>query len=149
MSLNIQDRLQNDMKQAMRNREKERLSVIRSAKAALQNETIKAGNDLSEDEVLTVLNREMKQRKESLYEFEQANRQDLSDKLKYEIEVLSHYLPNQLTEEELQTIVDETVQETGASSKADMGKVMGAIMPKVKGQADGTQVKKLVEKALS
>lgn len=147
--MNIQDRLQHDMKQAMRNREKERLSVIRSVKAALQNETIKTGNDLSLDEVLTVLNREMKQRKESLHEFEQANRQDLSNKMIYEIEILSHYLPKQLTEEELQAIVEETITETGASSKAEMGKVMGEVMPKVKGQADGTQVKKLVEKSLS
>ncbi|ADH99864.1 conserved hypothetical protein [[Bacillus] selenitireducens MLS10] len=149
MSLNIQDRLQDDMKQAMRSREKERLSVIRSVKAALQNESIKAGSSLSEDEVLTVLNREMKQRKESLYEFEQADRKDLCDKMAFEMEVLADYLPSQLTDEELQAIVDETIEETGAESKAQMGKVMGAIMPKVKGRADGNQVKELVQKSLS
>lgn len=118
-------------------------------KAALQNEAIKLGTDLTEDDVLTVLNREMKQRKESLHEFEQANREDLVDKTKVEIEALQVYMPSQLTDEELQQIVNETIKEVGATSKSDMGKVMGAIMPKVKGKADGGKVKQLVQNTLA
>ncbi|SDY51700.1 hypothetical protein SAMN05421736_102156 [Evansella caseinilytica] len=144
------DQLNQDLKEAMKNKEKQRLSVIRSVKSALQNETIKLQKEeLAEDEVLTVLNREMKQRKESLHEFEQANREDLVEKIKVEIELLQVYLPSQLSDEELQALVDETVNEVGASTSADMGKVMGAIMPKVKGRADGGKVRQLVQKSLT
>ncbi|GEL07276.1 GatB/YqeY domain-containing protein [Salisediminibacterium halotolerans] len=147
--MNMLERLQEDMKNAMRNKEKERLTVIRSLKSALQNEAIHQGRELSEEEELTVLNREMKQRKESLHEFIQAGRTDLADKTRQEIDIIEVYLPSQLSEEELDVIVQETIAETGAASKADMGKVMSAIMPKVKGRADGSEVKKRVEQALA
>lgn len=136
------------MKDAMRNKEKQRLMVIRSVKSALQNEAINKGEDLSEDEVLTVLSREMKQRKESLHEFEQAARTDLVEKTNADIQILTEYMPSPLSDSELRQIVEETVNETGASSKADMGKVMGAIMPKVKGRADGSKVKEYVQQSL-
>ncbi|RNA68862.1 GatB/YqeY domain-containing protein [Alteribacter keqinensis] len=147
--MDLQKQLNEDMKQAMKNKEKQRLVVIRSVKSALQNEQIKQGKELTEDEALTVLGREMKQRKESLQEFEKANRDDLVAKIKAEMEVLETYLPEQLSDDELQKIVDETIVQVGASSKSDMGKVMGAIMPKVKGKADGNQVNRLVVKSLS
>ncbi|HHY72965.1 MAG TPA: GatB/YqeY domain-containing protein [Bacillus bacterium] len=147
--MSLLERLTDDMKQAMRDKDKEKLSVIRMVKAALQNEAIKLGHDLSDEEELTVLNRELKQRKDSLLEFENAGRSDLADKLKDEIEILIVYMPEQLSEEELEEIVKQTISETGAISKADMGKVMGAIMPKVKGKADGSLVNRLVLKHLS
>jgi uncharacterized protein len=148
--MSLLERLNNDMKQAMKNKEKEKLSVIRMVKAALQNEAIKLGkSQLSEDEELTVLSRELKQRKDSLQEFENAGRSDLVDKTKSEISVLELYMPKQLSEEELTQLIKETIAEVGASSKADMGKVMGAIMPKVKGKADGSLVNKLVQQHLS
>lgn len=148
--MNLLTRLNEDMKQAMRNKEKEKLSVIRMLKAALQNEAIKLGKEqLSEDEELTVLSRELKQRKDSLHEFEKAGREDLAEKLRNEINYVNLYMPEQLTEEELEKIIRETIQQTGASSKADMGKVMGALMPKVKGKADGALVSKLVQKHLA
>ncbi|UTR14370.1 GatB/YqeY domain-containing protein [Salipaludibacillus sp. LMS25] len=146
--MNILDKLNQDMKDAMRNKEKQRLMVIRSVKSALQNEAINKGEDLSEDEVLTVLSREMKQRKESLHEFEQAARTDLVEKTNADIQILTEYMPSPLSDSELRQIVEETVNETGASSKADMGKVMGAIMPKVKGRADGSKVKEYVQQSL-
>lgn len=119
-------------------------------KASLQNEAIKLKKDsLTGDEELTVLSREIKQRKDSLHEFSKANRLDLVDKVQKEIDILDVYLPEQLSEEELQTIVKETITETGASSKADMGKVMSAIMPKVKGKADGAVINRLVSEQLS
>jgi uncharacterized protein YqeY len=148
--MSLLDRLNDDMKQAMKSREKEKLSVLRMLKAALQNEAIKLGkSELSEDEELTVLSRELKQRKDSLQEFENAGRADLVEKTKAEIEVVQSYMPKPLTEEELLEIVKQTIAEVGASSKADMGKVMGAIMPKVKGKADGSLVNKLVQQQLS
>ncbi|MBB5324757.1 hypothetical protein HNQ34_001855 [Anoxybacillus tepidamans] len=147
--MGLLERLNDDMKQAMKNKEKEKLSVIRMVKAALQNEAIKLGKPLSEDEELTVLSRELKQRKDSLQEFENAGRSDLVDKTKEEIHILQLYMPKQLSEEELAEIVKQTIAEVGASSKADMGKVMGAIMPKVKGKADGSLVNKLVQQYLA
>lgn len=147
--MSLLDRLNQDMKQAMKNKDKERLSVIRMVKSSLQNEAIKLGNELSEDEELQVLTREMKQRKDSLQEFEKAGRDDLVSNLKQEIVVLNDYMPAQMSEEELTAVIQETIEQTGASSKAEMGKVMGAIMPKVRGKADGTMVNRLVQQLLS
>jgi len=147
--MSLLERLNNDMKQAMKNKEKEKLSVIRMIKASLQNEGIKFGRELSVDEELTVLSREVKQRKDSLQEFEKAGRTDLADKVKEELIYVEEYLPKQLTEEELRQLIQQTIDEIGAQSKADMGRVMSAIMPKVKGKADGSLVNKLVQQLLN
>ncbi|HWO97966.1 MAG TPA: GatB/YqeY domain-containing protein [Bacillus sp. (in: firmicutes)] len=147
--MSLLERLNYDMKQAMKNKEKEKLSVIRMVKASLQNEAIKLGRELTEEDELTIISRELKQRKDSLHEFEQAGRQDLVDKIQNELAILEIYMPKQLTEEELTEIVKEAIAEVQASSKADMGKVMAAIMPKVKGKADGSHVNKLVLQNLS
>ncbi|MEI4829327.1 GatB/YqeY domain-containing protein [Bacillus sp. FJAT-53711] len=147
--MSLLSRLNDDMKQAMKNREKEKLTVIRMVKAALQNEEIKLQHSLAEEEELTVLTRQVKQYKDSLLEFEKAGREDLVDKLKSEIQILETYLPEQLTEEELTAVIQQTISEVGAASKADMGKVMSAVIPKVKGKADGSQVNKLVSQLLA
>ncbi|PRS51519.1 GatB/YqeY domain-containing protein [Bacillus sp. MZGC1] len=148
--MSLLEQLNTDMKLFMKNREKDKLVVIRMVKASLQNEAIKLKKgSLTGDEELTVLSREIKQRKDSLHEFSKANRLDLVDKVQKEIDILDVYLPEQFSEEELQTIVKETIAETGASSKADMGKVMSAIMPKVKGKADGAVINRLVSEQLS
>ncbi len=137
------------MKVAMKNKEKNKLSVIRMVKSSIQNESIKLGHDLTEEEELTVLTREVKQRKDSLLEFEKAGRSDLVQNLDEELSILSVYLPKQLSEEEVEQIVQEVISETGASSKKEMGKVMGALMPRVKGKADGGLVNRIVQKNLS
>jgi uncharacterized protein YqeY len=148
--MSLLERLNQDMKQAMKNKDKETLNVIRMVKASLQNDAIKLGKDeLSEEEELTVLSRELKQRKDSLHEFKEAGRDDLVQKLDEEIKVLQVYMPKQLTSEELEQIVIETIKEVGATSKKDMGNVMSAVMPKVKGKTDGSQVNQLVQKHLS
>ncbi|MFB9761788.1 MULTISPECIES: GatB/YqeY domain-containing protein [Bacillaceae] len=148
--MSLLDRLNDDMKQAMKNKEKEKLTTIRMVKSALQNEGIKLQQQpLSEEAELTVLTRELKQRKDSLLEFEKAGREDLVDKIKGEIAVLEEYLPQQLSEEELTAVIKQAIADTGAASKADMGKVMGAVIPKVKGKADGSLVNKLVSQLLS
>lgn len=143
------EQLDQDMKTALKNKEKTRLSVIRLLKAALKNEEIKLKRTLTEEEIVTVLSREMKQRKESLEEFTKAGRDDLIQQLKEEMEILQAYLPEQLSEDELKRLISQTIAETGASSMADMGKVMGAIMPKVRGRADGALVNRLVREMLS
>lgn len=148
--MSLVERLNSDMKQAMKDKDKDKLSVIRMMKASLQNEGIKLGKqELSEDEELTVLSRELKQRKDSLQEFDKAGRQDLTEKLHAEIAIVEGYMPKQLSEEELDALVTEAIAQTNATSKADMGKVMSAIMPKVKGKADGSLVNKLVLQHLS
>ncbi|MBW8348159.1 GatB/YqeY domain-containing protein [Bacillus sp. IITD106] len=148
--MGLLERLNEDMKQAMKNKEKEKLSVIRMLKAALQNESIKLGKQqLSEEEELTVLSREVKQRKDSLHEFQKADRDDLANKVQNELTFVEQYMPPQLSEEEVEALVKEAISETGAASKADMGKVMGILMPKVKGKADGSLVSKLVGRYLS
>ncbi|MDQ0269501.1 GatB/YqeY domain-containing protein [Cytobacillus purgationiresistens] len=147
--MSLLERLNEDMKQAMRNKEKEKLTVIRMIKASLQNEGIKLGTELTADQELTVLSREVKQRKDSLHEFNKAGREDLVEKIRTELQYVDLYMPKQLSEEEVSKIVEETISETGASTKADMGKVMAAIMPKLKGKADGSLINKLVQQHLS
>ncbi|WP_050180926.1 GatB/YqeY domain-containing protein [Domibacillus robiginosus] len=148
--MSLLGRLNDEMKQAMKNKEKEKLTVIRMLKAALQNESIKAGGrDLTEEEELTVLSREVKQRKDSLHEFEKAGREDLVAKIQTELTYVNEYMPEQLSEEEVSAIVDKTIADTGASAKSDMGKVMAALMPQVKGKADGSLVNRLVQEKLS
>lgn len=148
--MSLLERLNEDMKQAMRAKDKDKLSVIRMVKASLQNEAINLGvNELQEDDELTILSRELKQRNESLKEFKDAGRDDLVEKLEKEIEILQVYMPEQLSENEMEQLVEQTISALNATSKSDFGKVMGAIMPKVKGKADGSVVQKLVQKHLS
>ena len=140
--------LNEDMKQAMRAKDKESLQVIRMLKASIQNEQIKKGQELDDEEELTVLSREMKQRRDSLTEFEKADRTDLADKVKKEIVIVEKYLPAQLSEAGIRAIVQEAITKTGATSSKEFGKVMGAVMPKVKGKADGNQVNAIVKELL-
>lgn len=140
----IMERLTQDMKTAMKNKDKTRLSVIRMVRSSMKNEEIKLQRNLTEEDALGILSRELKQQKDSLQEFEQAGRDDLAAKAKAEIAILEDYLPEPLTEEEIQSIVRAAIQESGASSKADMGKVMKLVMPQVKGRADGKVVNRTV-----
>ncbi|MEX2416635.1 MAG: GatB/YqeY domain-containing protein [Paenibacillaceae bacterium] len=146
--MSLSERLNDDMKQAMRNQEKFRLSVIRMVRSSIKNVEIDLRRSLEDNEVLDILNRELKQRKDSLQDFEKAGRDDLVDALKVELEIIAEYMPTQLTEEEITVIVKQTIQDTGASTKADMGKVMGALMPKVKGRSDGKLVNQIVQQLL-
>ncbi|EOT30152.1 GatB/YqeY domain-containing protein [Enterococcus saccharolyticus] len=147
--MSLLSKLNDDMKTAMKAKEKETLQVIRMLKASLQNEQIKVGRDLTEDEELTVLSREMKQRRDSLTEFEKAGREDLAEKVKGEITIVEQYLPAQLTDEEIRQIVADAIEKTGATSPKEFGKVMGLVMPQVKGKADGNQVNAVVKELLT
>lgn len=147
--MSLSERLNEDMKQAMKSQDKFRLSVIRMVRSAIKNIEIDQRKTLDDNEVLDILSREIKQRRDSLQDFEKAGRDDLAESVKAEIAIIGEYLPQQLTEEEVKAIVITTIQETGASSKADMGKVMAALMPKVKGRADGKLVNRLVQQSLT
>ncbi|WP_274363255.1 GatB/YqeY domain-containing protein [Paenibacillus thermotolerans] len=147
--MNLSERLNEDMKQAMKSGDKFALGVIRMIRSSIKNVEIDQRRTLNDDEVMDILNREIKQRRDALQEFEKAGRDDLAENAKAEVEVIQRYMPQPLTEQELQSIVAETIQEVGASSKADMGKVMSALMPKVKGRADGRLVNETVQRLLS
>lgn len=146
--MNLSERLNEDMKQAMRSKDKFKLSTIRMVRATIKNLEIDLKRTLDDNEVLDILSREIKQRKDALQEFEKAGRDDLTAPLAEEIKIIAEYLPEQLSEEEIKVIVQQTIQETGASSKADIGKVMSALMPKVKGLADGKLVNQAVQQLL-
>ncbi len=141
--------LNDDMKQAMKAKEKDVLQVIRMIKASLQNEQIKLGRELTEEEDLTILAREMKQRRDSLAEFEKAHRDDLVEKVKIEIAIVERYLPTQLTEDEIRQIVLQAIEQTNATSSQSFGPVMGLVMPQVKGKADGALVNAVVKELLN
>ncbi|ARU62023.1 aspartyl-tRNA amidotransferase [Tumebacillus avium] len=146
--MSLTERLTNEMKQAMKDKDKVRLSVIRMVRTAIKNAEIDSKTTLSDDDVIAVLNRELKQRRDSLQAFESAGRQDLIDDVNQEIAVLMDYLPAQLSEDEVRAIVKEVIAETGAAGKKDMGKLMSALMPKVKGRADGKLVNQVVQAEL-
>ncbi|WP_379138159.1 GatB/YqeY domain-containing protein [Paenibacillus sp. sgz500958] len=146
--MNLSERLNEDMKQAMRDKDKFTLSTIRMIRSTIKYLEIDLKRTLDDNEVLDILSREIKQRKDALQEFENAGRDELAASTKAEIEIIHKYLPEQLTEEEIKVIVQQTIQETGASSKSDMGKVMSALMPKVKGRADGKLVNQAVQQFL-
>ncbi|MEJ1314358.1 GatB/YqeY domain-containing protein [Latilactobacillus sakei] len=147
--MSLLEQLSSDLKTAMKAKDKLRLTVIRSLKTALTNAKISAGQDLSSDEELSVLSSQVKQRKDSLAEFEKGDRADLAEQTKAEIEIVQAYLPEQLDEAAVIVIVDEAMRATGATGKADFGKVMQYVMPKVKGRADGAMVNQVVKSKLS
>lgn len=141
--------LQKDMISAMKAHDKATLSTVRMLKAALTNEQINEGHDLTADEEVSVLSRELKQRKESLAEYKAAGRSDAVSELNREIAVVEKYLPKQLSADEVLAVVKQVIAATGATSTADFGKVMGAVMPKLKGKADGKLVNSTVKSLLS
>lgn len=150
ISVALLDQLNADMKEAMKAKERERLSVIRMLKASLQNESIHLGvAELNEEQELTVLSREVKQRRDSLKEFRDADREDLAEKIEQELVYLNAYLPAQLTEEEIKQLISETAKMINAVNSSHMGKLMGAIVPKTKGRADGALVSALVKAYLN
>ena len=140
--------LNDDIKTAMKAKDKETLSVLRMLKSGIQNEQIKMNRDLNGEEELVVLSREMKQRKDSLLEFEKAGREDLADKAKFEITVVEKYLPEKLSDEELREVIQTAIAESGATSVSEFGKVMGLVMPRILGKADGNSASAIVKEML-
>ena len=147
--MTLQNRLQQDMQAAMRERDELRRDTLRMVVAAAYNAQKHAGRDLTDDEVVTVLSREVKTRRESVEAFTAGDRPEAAAKEQAEIAIISAYLPEQLGAEEVARLVTQAVDESGATSPRDMGKVMAVLMPRVKGRADGKQVSALVAQELT
>ncbi|MDF2502845.1 MULTISPECIES: GatB/YqeY domain-containing protein [Clostridium] len=146
--MSLKEKLQQDWKDALKGRDKFKANVISMAKAAiLQIEKTNAVK-LNDEEVIEVLAKEVKLRRDALLEFKKGKRQDLVDAADAEIEILMSYLPQQLTEDELKDIIKSATSEVGANSIKDMGKVMAAIIPKTKGRADNGMISRLVKEYL-
>lgn len=146
--MSLKERLLEDMKSAMKEKDVIKKNTIQMARSAVLQVEKDGRTTLDDDGVLDIIVKEVKKRRDSLPEFEKSGRQELIDNLKTEIEVLMQYLPQQLTEEEIEAIVRQAVQDTGASSARDMGKIMQEVMPKVKGRADGRVINQIVKKIL-
>ncbi|MFI5265224.1 MAG: GatB/YqeY domain-containing protein [Candidatus Levyibacteriota bacterium] len=147
----LKDKIQQDLQAAMIAKEEEKLSTLRMLKSALQYAEIAKGLDYkaTDEDVLDVIGKEVKKHRESIELYVKGGRPELADKEKKELEILQSYLPEQMSEEEVQKLVDEAVSSTGATTMQDMGKVMGALMPKVKGKADASMVSNLVRQKLT
>ena len=146
--MTIKNKLQDALKESMKSGQDLRKTTIRMALASLKNAEIEARAELEDDVILGLLQKEVKARQETIEGAQQADRQDLIDKAEAEIAILNEFLPEALSEEELRALAEEAVQETGASSMADMGKVMGALMPKIRCRADGQQANQIVRELL-
>ena len=146
--MSLKERLLEDLKVAMRDKDVIKKNTVQMARSAVLQVEKDSRITLDDDGVLDIIAKEVKKRRDSLPEFEKSGRQELIDNLKTEIEVLMKYLPRQLTEEELEVIVRQAVQDTGASSAKDMGRIMQEVMPKVKGRADGRMINQIVKKIL-
>jgi uncharacterized protein YqeY len=145
-------KLQNELKQSMLAKNALKTSVLRMLLSAINYYEIQkggAGYQASEEDVLSVIQNQAKQRKDSIEQFKNAGRQELADKEQQELEILEAYLPAQMSEEEVRKLVNEAISQTKALTIGDIGKVMGVLMPKVKGKADGNLVSKFVKESLS
>ena len=147
--MGIKERLMEDMKEALRSKDKIRLSTIRMINSLIKNAEIDKRGELTEEEIVQLLRKYAKQRKEAIEMYEKGGRQDLVEKEKRELEIVESYLPEELSEEEIRKLVREAIEEVGASSPKDLGKVMKVVMPKVKGRADGSLVNRIVREMLS
>ncbi len=147
--MSLKEKLTEDMKSAMKDKDTIRKNTIQMVRSAVLQVEKDNKVTLDNDGVLEIISKELKKRKDSLAEYEKSGRQDLIDNLKTEINVLLGYLPEQLSEDQIEDIVKDVIKETGATSAKEIGKVMQAVLPKVKGRADGKIVNQIVRKYLS
>lgn len=145
----LKDQLQADLKTAMKEKDKVKKSTVTMIRAAILQVEKDQKVELGDDQILEIIAKQLKQRRDGLAEFEKAQRDDLIQQAREEIEIIESYLPTQLTVDEIKVIVTETIQETGAVDAKDMGKIMSALMPKVKGCADGKLVNQVVRESLA
>ncbi|MDO4860751.1 MAG: GatB/YqeY domain-containing protein [Bacillota bacterium] len=147
--MTLKERLASDFKDALKNKDEIGKNTISLARAAIKQYEVDKREELDDEGVIGILSKQVKMRKDALDDFEKAGRTDLLDSYKKEIEVLSKYLPEQLSADEIKKIVEETAADMGITEgKQNMGKMMGAVMPKVKGVADGKDVRKVIEEFL-
>jgi len=149
MSESLKPQLQTDMKSSMKSGDKKRLGVIRLMLAAIKQIEVDERIELDDTRVIAVLDKMAKQRRESITQFDQAGRDDLSEIEQAELKIIREYLPEALSEAEINQLVEQTIASTGAASIKDMGKVMGMLKPKLQGRADMGQVSQLIKSRLS
>jgi uncharacterized protein YqeY len=143
------DTIGNDLKTAMKAGDKIALEVLRMLKSELKYKEIELGRDLNDEDYLSVLSSAAKRRREAITEFKKGGRDDLANKESAELDIINKYLPQQLSDTEIEKIVDEVIAEVQATTPADIGKVMKAVMPRVKGRADGRKINEIVGKKLN
>ena len=136
--------LKDDIKTAMKARETEKLTTLRMLLSSIKNHAIEVQRELTDEDITEVLAKEAKKRRQSAEAYDDAGREELAEKERREIEWIKEYLPAQLTDQEVEVIVDEVIAATGAESRRDMGKVMGQVVPKVKGRYDASKIKDIV-----
>ena len=144
----LTEKIRTDLTAAMKAQEKERLSTLRMLQAALKNEQINAGHDLSDEEAMSVIRKAVKQRQDSIEQYSNAGRTELADKERAEMDLLKTYLPAEMSETELEAGLREIIASTGAQSKKDIGKVMKEATARYKGRADGKKIQELVSRLL-
>lgn len=144
----LRETIDSDLKEAMRNREALKRTVLRTMLSEIRNAEINSQTTLDDEGIISVLTKQVQQRKDSVEAYEAANRQDLVAKESEEINIISVYLPEQLPQEEIEQIIDSAISQSGASSLDDMGKIMGLVMPQVRGRADGKIVNTIVTSKL-
>ncbi len=147
--MSLKGRIQEDMKAAMKAGDKSRLGVIRLIMAAIKQREVDERIELNDEQVLAVLDKMVKQRRDSIKQYSDAGRTDLADAEQAEVEIIQGYLPAALSDEEIAAIVEQAIADTGAASMKDMGKVMGKVKPQVQGRADMGAVSALVKQKLS
>jgi uncharacterized protein YqeY len=147
--MSLEERLVEEMKQAMKSNDKLRLSTIRMIRSASKNKEIELRKKLEDEDVVKVIQVMVRKGEESVEQFQTGGRMDLVEKEKKEIEILKSFLPQPLSQEEILKIIDQSIQETQASSLKDIGKVMKSVMPKIGGKADGKLINQLVKERLS
>jgi len=146
--MSIKEKLRDELTVALRAGNVQRKTTLRMALASIKNAEVEARGELKEDLVLNLLQKEVKARQETIEAAEQANRPDLISQAEEEIAILNEFLPEQLSEEELRTLVQGAIEESGASSMSEIGVIMGVLMPKIRGKADGKQANQIVRELL-
>ncbi|AAD35772.1 glutamyl-tRNA amidotransferase [Thermotoga maritima MSB8] len=146
--MSLKEKLMSDLKEAMKNKDMVRMNTLRMILTTLKNLEVEKMKEATDEEVMEALMKEAKKRREAIEEYEKHGREELAEKERKELEIIESYLPKQLSEDEIRKIVMEAINEVGASSPKDLGKVMKVVMPKVKGRADGKLVNKMVREIL-
>ncbi len=147
--MSLAERITEDVKIAMKNQDKEKLNVIRMVKSAIQLAKIEAKHDLSDEEVIDVISKQIKMRKDSIVEFEKASRTDLAENYRKEIEILKEYMPEQLSIEKVKEIIDNAFDKIKPTSPKQMGMIMKEVTPQIKGKFDMGEVSKIIKEKLS
>ena len=151
--MKLKEKIEQDFKEAFKNKEEVRLSALKMLRAAISNAEIEKrgkgeGDELSDEEIEAVVSKEAKKRREALEIYEREGRNDLAERERKELEILSEYLPEQISEDELRKLAEEAIKEAGANSPQEAGKVMAVLMPKIKGRADGSLASRIVRELL-